>query len=163
MPRTRPGWFRQDCGVYFIACGSFVKIGVGWRVIDRLTACQVGNPYRLMPLGLIYEPEPDVAIATEKRIHERFAEDWHRGEWYRLTPRLRAFIQDVAGPWPQLLANRPRRMSAAAQAEVTDEDRRPEVPIVQGTKQPCARRASRGRRDVSSTRMPRLWASLDDP
>jgi hypothetical protein len=106
-----------DQGVYFIECAGFVKIGVGWSVRLRLMGLQTGSPLTLRPLGFILERDQDAAIAFERRLHERFAADRHRGEWFVLTDELRRFIAEIAQPWPWPAVSRAKRVFGAARLE----------------------------------------------
>ena len=99
----------MDSGIYFIGCSSFVKIGVAWSVRQRFTQLQVANPLPIVPLGFIAEPDSGVALITERRIHERFIDIRHRGEWFRRTADLEAFIVDVATTWPKAEGHRRRK------------------------------------------------------
>lgn len=83
----------HDCGrptshVYFIRAGQAIKIGVSGNVRDRLSALQIGHPDKLELMGSIAG-----TVVTEAAIHTAFAPDRLRGEWFRASPGLVAFIK----------------------------------------------------------------------
>lgn len=89
----------SKCGVYFIQCGSFIKIGVSVNVVSRLKSLAFMNPYALVGLGFIRAA--DDAWQVETGLHQRFAECRHRGEWFHDSEALRAYIRENARPWPE--------------------------------------------------------------
>jgi hypothetical protein len=52
----------------------------------------MANPY---PLKVLATMEGGKQI--ESSLHDRFADAFHRGEWFRKTPELLAFIDQIAG------------------------------------------------------------------
>lgn len=69
-----------------------VKIGFTTtrNLAARLSCIQVSNPY---PLAVIATMPGDER--TEQQTHERFHEARMLGEWFEMTPDLRAFIASV--------------------------------------------------------------------
>lgn len=81
--------------VYFVQAGpaGFIKIGVTVDIGARLNSIQVGCPDEVTLLGGIYDRR---AYRIERALHDRFDEHRHRGEWFRPSPDLLAFI----ARWP---------------------------------------------------------------
>ena len=77
-------------GVYFIQCEEYVKIGVALDISKRLYTLQVSNPHDLVLLLLI---EGDRQL--ESSLHYKFTKDRIRGEWFRLSPKIEAFIEEM--------------------------------------------------------------------
>lgn len=77
--------------IYFIQEKNdkeFVKIGVTTLRMDRrLTNLQVGNP-RELEIVLVLKGMYDL----EHKLHRYFSDEHVRGEWFRCSPRLQAFI-----------------------------------------------------------------------
>jgi hypothetical protein len=96
---TNPRSFGEFSGVYFVQVGGFVKIGASDDVRARFRQLLCSSPYELVPLGFIYG-DPDGTDELEADLHARFDELRHRGEWFRLEPSLREFINQQARPWP---------------------------------------------------------------
>lgn len=74
--------------VYFLRVGSRIKIG---RTIDlraRLTSLKTAIS---RPTRLTYVIRGDVRI--EQRLHDLFAEDHVRGEWFRYSAAIKAWIR----------------------------------------------------------------------
>lgn len=82
---------RSNCGalaeVYFIQTGKFIKIGFSHGVYLRLGNLQNATPYPLELLSTINGDERE-----ERRIHALFPHLHHRGEWYRRSKGLIAYI-----------------------------------------------------------------------
>ena len=77
--------------VYFLRSGENgpIKIGfTGSAPTARLAALQTGNPEPLRLIGAI-----PGTMADEGKLHDRFAEAWLQGEWFRPVPELLAFIE----------------------------------------------------------------------
>jgi T5orf172 domain. len=79
--------------VYFIKGGDSVKIGMANDVRRRLNDLQVGSPIELQLIGIMLGGR-----TVELRLHERFKAHRLNGEWFRLSPELEQFIDDVASP-----------------------------------------------------------------
>jgi len=76
--------------VYFIQCEGFVKIGYSHSPIRRLDAIQTSNPFACRLLGTVAG-----GSAVELELHQALAEHRHVGEWFRLTPEVRAIIDGL--------------------------------------------------------------------
>jgi hypothetical protein len=76
--------------IYFIQCGPFVKIGRASDPHYRLRELQAGNPEELTLLATVLD-----ASVLEGAVHDRFKHLRIRGEWFRLEPDLREFIDAV--------------------------------------------------------------------
>jgi hypothetical protein len=77
--------------VYFIRVGDRVKIGLSRDVERRLRAHQISSPD---PLSIWHLVEGD--LETERRLHRQFADARIRGEWFRITPEIEAFVSGGA-------------------------------------------------------------------
>jgi hypothetical protein len=108
--------------VYFIQAGvgGCIKIGVTVDVSDRMNNIQVGCPDEVTLIGGIYDRR---AYKIEAALHDRFDEHRHRGEWFRPSAELLAFV----ARWP---------MSRV------DEKRHDEILVALGGKPRSPRRAS---------------------
>jgi hypothetical protein len=85
------------CGVYFIECGRFIKIGVSGDVTARLADLQRSNPQELVGLGAIQLPSGQ-ALQLERLLHRHFAAQRHRFEWFHDHERIRDYIEEHARP-----------------------------------------------------------------
>ena len=79
--------------VYFIQCGKTgpIKIGYANDVKARLATLQTASPFDLRLLATI-KGRPSL----ERQLHNRFAGDRLRGEWFLPTSELLAFVSEVA-------------------------------------------------------------------
>ncbi len=82
--------FTDDGVIYFIECSHWVKIGFSSSLEIRLEALQAGCPIAFYLLGTIPGSRSD-----EMHIHSVIREYRHRGEWFHLTPDLKAVIQEL--------------------------------------------------------------------
>lgn len=77
--------------VYFVLARSaeLVKIGYAKDAWARLSSMQVGSPDELLLFGVIdtYLPRQ-----LEQDLHERFAAERVRGEWFRMTDALFDYV-----------------------------------------------------------------------
>lgn len=76
-------------GVYVVheTGGHYYKIGCTRSIkTNRLSGVQTGNP-RELKLRLFIPTIPNKAIALEKLLHKKFAENRVRGEWFVLTKK----------------------------------------------------------------------------
>ncbi|HEY7312237.1 MAG TPA: GIY-YIG nuclease family protein [Gemmataceae bacterium] len=74
---------------------GFIKIGFTDRdVPERVAELQVGNPSLLVILCVQFGDEK-----REQDLHELFAADYVRGDWFRPSPDLVDFCKDLP-PWP---------------------------------------------------------------
>lgn len=76
--------------IYFISDGEMVKIGRAINVVSRLSSMQTSSTKPLTVLATFLAHN-----SIEKRIHLKFKNMRVRGEWFRLTPTLQRFINDV--------------------------------------------------------------------
>lgn len=97
--------------IYFIRAGEFVKIGRTRDVRRRIETLQIGNPHKLVLLGLV------IGWQNETEYHDRFCRSHFRGEWFRFTKDIQEFAKtdlqsfnDAALEW----ANAHRRELAAS-------------------------------------------------
>ncbi|HLF10085.1 MAG TPA: GIY-YIG nuclease family protein [Gammaproteobacteria bacterium] len=77
--------------VYFIRCNEYVKIGFAVDVNHRLCVLQVGCPHDLALVAVL----ADVAPSMERIVHETFAENHARGEWFKADDRLETLIAAI--------------------------------------------------------------------
>ena len=90
--------------IYAIRSAGFVKIGYCARdPIRRLEKLQIGNPVRLKLIALL-EGGPEV----ERHWHARWDHARVRGEWFRLTPELRAALEPHAVDHKEVSRSRPQ-------------------------------------------------------
>ncbi len=75
--------------IYFAKAGERVKIGFSGDADRRVTSMQVGSAEPIELLGTMTGTE-----AMERHLHHRFRALRIRGEWFRLDPRLQAYIAD---------------------------------------------------------------------
>lgn len=76
-----------DGYVYFIYSAGFIKIGYSDTPRLRHMALDKGSAFRVHMLQLLRGTRE-----LERSFHARFAEDRQNGEWFRLSPVLRAFL-----------------------------------------------------------------------
>lgn len=101
---------RRPCGVYFIRCERFIKIGYAGDVVGRLSALGVSSPFELVPLGYIPCESEREAKELEFVIHghfEMFKLDGRR-EWFTDAEPIRVFVSERGAAWPRVI---PRRVS----------------------------------------------------
>jgi hypothetical protein len=91
--------------VYFIQAGEngLIKIGFAKNVAKRLVKMQVDCPVPLRVIGVLQGERADEAGA-----HKRFAGDRARGEWFRPSDELSAYVATL--PQVSIRAQRRRRM-----------------------------------------------------
>lgn len=104
--------------VYFIQVAQEdgrgpIKIGKADRVVQRLGELQVGNPFKLELLAVA----KDVPDSLEAVYHARFSTARMRGEWFRPTDELLAFIEEVKAGDPD-----PEPPVPPAAEKTTDEE-----------------------------------------
>lgn len=82
--------------VYFIRADGpgLIKIGVAGSVQHRLSTLQTASPVPLTLIAVI----PGVGQPVESELHERFAEDRVRGEWFEPSAKLLSYIAAHATP-----------------------------------------------------------------
>ena len=103
LPTKRlDGDVRVPTELYFIECQCaerHIKIGVSCNTHVRLVNMRAHCPYELKLLKAV----PDVAH-LEIELHKRFAGDRVRGEWFKRTPELLAYIDSLPSPEPKAKA-----------------------------------------------------------
>lgn len=82
------------CGVYFIQCEGFIKIGKTINVRQRILSHQMSTPFELVLVGFVRCPVYRLD-ECEGRFHRRFGDLHHRGEWFRLESPLVEFIESL--------------------------------------------------------------------
>lgn len=113
----------QGSSVYFVQQfrpdgRGDIKIGRTASLKRRVADLNIGSSAHLSILGTVPGDE-----ATERRLHERFAADRLRGEWFRASDELLGFILNEATP-PKLPVHEefvgvePRQPLTALQAKV---------------------------------------------
>ena len=79
--------------IYFIKAGRFVKVGMSKRDVNkRLAEHQVSNPYKCT---LLCSLETNHMVDSEKEAQMELKNYHHRGEWYRLTPKVKEYIKQI--------------------------------------------------------------------
>lgn len=87
-PRASSKKRLRKTSIYFIGTKSYVKIGSANDVTKRLNTLQTAHPETLEVLATI----PNVDREVEYDLHKMFDGDRLRGEWFKLSLDLRAFI-----------------------------------------------------------------------
>lgn len=97
LPSKRlDGDVRVPTDLYFIECQCaerHIKIGVSVNVLVRLVNMRAHCPYELK---LLKAAPGDAHLEIE--LHQRFAGDRVRGEWFRRSPELLAYIDALPSP-----------------------------------------------------------------
>lgn len=83
-------------GVYLAQCQSFIKIGHAKNISKRMYGISVANPHRVTLLAYIPALDFQDALTIERQLHQRFAADRYRLEWFHYTDRIRRFIEEMA-------------------------------------------------------------------
>jgi hypothetical protein len=84
--------------LYFIECQCaerHIKIGVSSNIKVRLVNMRAHCPYDLRLLKAVV-----AGAHLEIELHQRFAADRVRGEWFRRTPELLAYIDSLPSNEP---------------------------------------------------------------
>jgi len=79
----------SDSFVYFAVDAETLdtKIGIANDPFKRLRTLQIGSPREIVLMGTLAGGRE-----LEQEIHEEFDDDWIRGEWFRMSPRLTHLI-----------------------------------------------------------------------
>lgn len=85
------------CGVYFIKCGEFIKIGMTTNVWSRIANLQAATPLPLVLVGFEAWPE-ETLKQREAQLHQQFSHCRHRLEWFRAEPDLEMYATSVGVP-----------------------------------------------------------------
>jgi len=83
-----------QCGVYFIQCEGFIKIGKTVDLPRRLMAHQMSTPFDLAVVGFVRCPSCRLD-EMEGQFHRRFSALHHRGEWFRMGEPLASFLEEI--------------------------------------------------------------------
>lgn len=83
------------CGVYFVTCEGFIKIGHAKNIRKRLEAIAGLNPHRVWLRGFIETTTQDEAKTIERDLHARFQRDHYRLEWFHFTDHIKRFIETL--------------------------------------------------------------------
>ncbi|MEV5207619.1 GIY-YIG nuclease family protein [Micromonospora sp. NPDC053740] len=92
-----PGLPHHYAGVYFIASGSFIKIGEAADPYERMRPIHGSNPHGLELLHVIAEDSKHVRQQLENLLHRRFDHlrlSTHE-EWFQNHPELTGFIGSI--------------------------------------------------------------------
>ncbi|MEU8024667.1 GIY-YIG nuclease family protein [Micromonospora haikouensis] len=92
-----PGLPHHYAGVYFIASGSFIKIGEAVDPYERMRPFHTGNPHGLELLHVIARDSKYARQRLENELHRRFNHlrlPDHR-EWFQNHPELTVFISST--------------------------------------------------------------------
>ena len=82
---------RLSSVVYFIASQCLVKIGYATNLNERFSKIQMLSPAPLRLLGVM-----PGSMADEEALHERFAAQRTKGEWFWINDEIDAFIKEVS-------------------------------------------------------------------
>jgi hypothetical protein len=85
-----PPMFSQ-CEIYFIVVGDAVKIGRSVNAQKRALEIQTSHHAKIAPSVVVCGTH-----ATERHLHDHFAADRIRGEWFRLTPAIARMISQLS-------------------------------------------------------------------
>jgi hypothetical protein len=79
--------------VYFLLAAEVWRVKIGWAgdPTSRLINLQVASPVEVALLGMMEAPDP---YALEHSLHRRFDHLRVRGEWFKLSADLVAFIRE---------------------------------------------------------------------
>lgn len=89
LKRLRPKPYNVTYSeVYFIEMGDFIKIGFSASAHRRLDDLQTASPYDLKILGTFNGDH-----GSEDGVHRIFRHLHHRGEWFRKSAGLLAYIE----------------------------------------------------------------------
>jgi hypothetical protein len=83
----------HTCGVYFIECAGFIKIGKASDLPCRLRQLSASNPQPLVVVGFLPAFDDAESLAVERALHERFASYRHRYEWFSASAELLEWIK----------------------------------------------------------------------
>lgn len=86
---------RVDEWIYFILCpvAGLIKIGYTSNILTRAANYTTESPVRLKLLGAIHGGTRE----AERGWHDRFREDCHHGEWFRVSRDLLVAIATAHG------------------------------------------------------------------
>jgi hypothetical protein len=85
-----------------------IKIGYTRGLADGTPHGRISTMQSNCPLTLKLRATLPGGYADERELHVRFSDDWIRGDWFRASPELRAFISQFPEPPPPPRAGDPR-------------------------------------------------------
>ncbi len=88
--RKRRRVIKRGRSIYFVEAIGLIKIGITGDVDNRLSELQVGSP---APLRLLFSTRG--TTRQEHALHCYFTEERVRGEWFKASKRLLAFIEEL--------------------------------------------------------------------
>lgn len=94
----------KEPGVYFVQAGGLgrpIKIGYSGTIFKRITEIQVGCPDDVEVLLTYPGTKTD-----ELALHQQFASDWLRGEWFMPSEDLLTYIEDSQKGLPVIRGKR---------------------------------------------------------
>lgn len=97
----------QASRVYFLYSAGHVKIG-----FSEDSRIRIANLAGCSPLPATLILQFGGTRVTERELHDRFHQDRGNGEWFRLSPTLRAYFDEQLG---NLVGGRARLANAEAQ------------------------------------------------
>ena len=92
-PNTHNGTHNASGSGYTYAIAvsdEYVKIGTSVNPHGRIASIQTGNPHEIEVLAVV-----SGAILSEPDAHSAWYLDHHRGEWFHLTPYMRAWFDEL--------------------------------------------------------------------
>lgn len=96
FPRIEPSAYCEDCSpkIYFIQAGDAgpVKIGLAMNPEQRRTELQTASHERLHIRATVVGD-----LGTEQGFHRFYRREHVRGEWFRPSLRLKAFVEHLGG------------------------------------------------------------------
>lgn len=84
----RRGWPLQGDYIYFVATQGMVKIGFSSMILDRVSKLSAQSPSRIRFLAAL-----PGGRNIEKALHEMFADDRVKGEWFKHSPAIREVVK----------------------------------------------------------------------
>ncbi len=81
---------KKPCDVYIVKSGEYVKIGKAANPKKRISELQISHPTELEIVAILTECD---GHKVETQLHKRFAGHRHKGEWFRLSGDLAAWVE----------------------------------------------------------------------
>jgi hypothetical protein len=91
---------QQDCYIYFLKCGDYVKIGSSFSPETRIAQLKKENDTTLRPRGLKIEEAVCLGWvqgvrSLERDLHQALNRYRENGEWFRWTPKVESVVTDI--------------------------------------------------------------------
>lgn len=91
---------QQDCYIYFLKCGNYVKIGSSFTPETRIAQLKKENDVTLRPKSIKMEDAVCIgwvqgARSLERDIHQALSKYRENGEWFQWSPKVEALVHDV--------------------------------------------------------------------